>query len=77
VVAGLAARVDAAGAAADAEVVLAAGAVGEQVPDDDQDGAGDEGLEFAAALEDPPVTLAEEGVRAPAAAAASPGIPLR
>ena len=74
-VAGLAVRVDAAGVAADAEVVLAAG---EQVPDDDQDGAGDQGLEFAAALEDPPVTLAGEGVRAPAAAAAaSPGIPLR
>jgi hypothetical protein len=52
VIAGFAVRVDAAGAAADAEVVLAAGAVGEQVPDDDQDGAGDQGLEFAAALED-------------------------
>ena len=36
----------------------------EQVPDDDQDGAGDrdQGLEFAAAFDDAPVAFAEEGV---------------
>src|SRR5579875_3950124 len=40
--------------------------VTEQVPDDDQDGAGDGdlGLGLAAAAGDPPVALAEEGVRA-------------
>jgi hypothetical protein len=57
VVAGLLGRVDAAG-------VVAGGRVGEQVPDDDQDGAGDgdEHLELAAALDDAPVAFAEEGV---------------
>src|SRR5215475_3053691 len=46
-----------------AEVVVAGGPVGEQVPDDDQDGAGDghEGFEFAAAAGQPTVALAEEG----------------
>jgi hypothetical protein len=45
---------------AGAEVLVAGGAVVEQVPDDDQDGAGDgdHGLELAAA----PVALPEEGV---------------
>ena len=40
------------------------GGVGEQLPDDDQDGAGDrdQGFEFAAAFDDAPVALAEEGV---------------
>ncbi len=47
-----------------AEVVEARGGVGQQVPDDDQDGAGDrnEGLEFAAAFDDAPIALAGEGV---------------
>ena len=40
------------------------GGVGEQIPDDDQDGAGDrdQGFEFAAAFDDAPVAFAEEGV---------------
>ena len=42
----------------------AGGGVGEQVPDDDQDGAGDrdQGFELAAAFDEAPVALAEEGV---------------
>ena len=56
--------VDAAGVVVGSEVVEAGGGVGEQVPDDDQDGAGDrdQGLELAAALDDAPVAFAEEGV---------------
>jgi len=48
---------------AGAEVVVAGGAVGEQVPDDDQDGAGDgdQGFELAAALGQAPVAFAGEG----------------
>ena len=51
---------------AGAEVGEPGGRVGEQVPDDDQDGAGhgDLGFGFAAAAGDPVVPLAEEGVRA-------------
>src|SRR6202171_4002512 len=46
------------------EVVEAGEGVGEQVPDDDQDGAGDrdQGLELAATFDDAAVALAEEGV---------------
>src|SRR6266511_302050 len=64
VVAGLAGRVDAAGVVAGAQVVVAGGGVGEQVPDDHQDGAGDgdQGLALAAALDQAPVALPEEGV---------------
>ena len=64
VVEGLAVLVDAGRVVVAAEVVEARGGVGEQVPDDDQDGAGDrdEGLELAAAFDQPPVALAEEGV---------------
>ena len=64
VVAGSAFGVDAAGVVVGAEVVEAGGGVGEQVPDDDEDGAGDgdERLEFAAAFDDAPVAFAEEGV---------------
>jgi hypothetical protein len=42
---------------------VAGTAVGEQVPDDHKDGPddGDEGLELAAALDDPPLPLAECG----------------
>ena len=49
---------------AGAEVVVAGGGVGEEMPDDHQDGTGDgdQGLELAAALDDPPVAFAEEGV---------------
>jgi len=63
-VAGLAAGVEAAGVVGGAEVVVAGVPVGEQVPDDDQDGAGggDQGFELAAALDQPPVPLAQEGV---------------
>jgi hypothetical protein len=39
--AGLAAGVDAAGVVVGAQVAEAGGGVGQQVPDDDQDGAGD------------------------------------
>ena len=64
VVAGLLGFVDAAGVVASTQVVVAGGGVGEQVPDDDQDGAGDgdQGLALAAAFDDAPVALAEEGV---------------
>src|SRR5512133_3841892 len=63
-VAGLAGGVDAVGVVVGAEVVEAGGGVGEQVPDDDQDGAGDgdQGLELADAFHETPVALAEEGV---------------
>ena len=46
-----------------AEVVEAGGRVGEQVQDNDQDRAGDrdDRFEFAAAFDQPPVALAEEG----------------
>src|ERR1039457_2131068 len=51
---------------AGAEVGVPGGRVGQQVPDDDQDGAGDGdlGLCLAAAAGDPPVALAEEGAGA-------------
>ena len=50
----LAVFVDAGRVVVAAEVVEARGGVGEQVPDDDQDGAGDrdEGLELAACFPD-------------------------
>src|SRR5436309_3815082 len=62
--AGLAVFVDPAGVVASAEVVVAGGAVGEQVPDDHQDGAGDgdQGFELSPALDQAPVAFAEEGV---------------
>nr|WP_260502437.1 hypothetical protein [Rhodococcus aetherivorans] len=46
------------------EFVEAGAGVGEQVPDDDEDraGNGDEGLELAAPLDDTPVAFAEESV---------------
>src|SRR6266568_5385360 len=64
VVAGLFVFVGAAGVVAGAEFMEGGGRVGEQVPDDHQDGAGDrdQGLELAAAPDDPPVAFAEEGV---------------
>src|ERR1022692_5098517 len=64
VIAGLAVLVSAAGVVAGAQLVVPGGGIGEQVPDDDQDGAGDgdQGLELADALHQPPVTLAKEGV---------------
>src|SRR6266496_4801609 len=64
VVAGFLALVDAVGVVVGAQVGIAGGGVGEQVPDDHQDGAGDgdQGLELAAALDQAPVALAEEGV---------------
>src|SRR5215218_2623645 len=63
-VAGLAALVDAAGVVVGAQIVEAGGGVGEQVPDDHQDGAGDgdQGLELADAPDQAAVALAEEGV---------------
>ena len=56
--------VDVAGVVVGSEVMEAGEGVGEQVPDDDQDGAGDrnQGLELAAAFDDAAVALAEEGV---------------
>src|SRR5215475_4867751 len=66
VVAGFLVFVGAAGVIAGAEFAEAGGAAGEQVPDDDQDGAGDgdQGFELAAAAGDPPVALAGEGAGA-------------
>src|SRR5260221_10368615 len=67
---------------AGAEVGEPVGGVGEQVPGDDQDGAGDCDLGLAAAAGDAAVPLAEEGLRAgravgrPAAGAAPPGLTL-
>src|SRR6266571_2959100 len=63
-VAGSAGLVDAGGVVVGAEVVEPGGGVGEQVPDDDEDGAGDgdEGFEFAAAFDQTPVAFTEEGV---------------
>jgi hypothetical protein len=71
--------VGAGGVVAGAELAVAGGRCGEQVPDDHQDGAGDgdQGLELAAAPDDPPVAFAGEvSVRA-VAAAASPRMSLR
>ena len=70
---------DAAGVVVGSEVVEAGAGIGQQVPDDDQDGAGDgdQRLEFAAAFDDAAVAFAEEGVVLAAAAAASPRTPLR
>ncbi len=58
--------VDAAFVVVGAEVAVGGGGVGEQVPDDDEDGTGDrdERLAFASAFDDAPVALAEEGVGA-------------
>src|SRR4029077_913755 len=63
VVAELAVGVGAGLVVAGAEVGEPGGGVGEQVPDDDQDGAGhgDLGLGLAAPAGDPAVALAEEG----------------
>src|ERR1700741_1774359 len=54
---------DAVGVVIGAEVVEAGGGVGEQVPDDDQEGARDrdQGLELAAAFDDAPVAFTQEG----------------
>src|SRR5574340_355104 len=56
--------VDAQGVVVGPEVVETREWIGQQVPDDDQDRAGDrnQGLELAAAFDDPSVALAEEGV---------------
>ena len=58
--------VDASRVVVGAEVVVAGTGVGQQVPDDDQDGPGDrdERLQLAAAFDDAAVPLAEEGVGA-------------
>ena len=58
-VADLASLVDAGGVVVGAEFVEAFGGVGEQVPDDDEDGSGDgdEGLELAATLDDASVAF--------------------
>src|SRR6266568_1559319 len=65
VVAGGAVFADALVVVAGAEVVVAGGGVGEQVPDDDQDGAGDrdEGLELAAAPGQAPLRAPDWMVR--------------
>lgn len=63
VAAGLAVGVDGGGVEVRAKVVVAGGAVDQEVPDDDQQGVGDrdERLEFAAAFDQSPVAFAEEG----------------
>ena len=70
---------DAAGVVIGSEFAEAGSRIVEQVPDDDEDGAGDghQGLEFAAAFDDATVAFTEEGVGLAAAAAASPRAPLR
>ena len=59
----LATLVDA-GVVVRAEVGEACGEIGQQVPDDDEDGSGDgrEGLELAVAFDQAPLAVAEEGV---------------
>ena len=63
-VAGLAVAVDSAGVVVGAQVMEAGGGIGEQVPDDHQDraGDGDQGLALADAPDQAAVALAEEGV---------------
>ena len=91
--AGFPGGVGAAGVVAGAQVVDAGGPAGQQVPDDDQDGAGDrdQGPEFAPAADDPPVALAgecagaggrgggfaEDGLEAGVSLAGPPGAVLR
>src|SRR3954453_4909272 len=69
---GLPVGVDASLVVVGAEVAVAGGGVGEQVPDDDQDGAGngDQGFAFTAAFDDASVAFGEEG---PAAAGGGGG----
>ena len=79
-VAGRAVAVDAAGVVVGAEVVEAGGGIGQQVPDDHQDGAGhgDQGLALADAPDQAAVALAQGKVSVLAAAvAASPSAALR
>src|SRR6267142_5775577 len=66
VVAHAAFDVDAAGVVVGSEIMEPGEGVSEQVPDGDQEGAGDrdQGLELAAAFDDAAVALAEEGVGA-------------
>ncbi len=63
---------DAGGVVVGAKIVEAGGRVGQQVPDDDHDGAGDrdQGLEFAAAFDQTPVALHRKVLVLAAAAAA-------
>ena len=63
-VSGLAVGVEAAGVVVRAEVDVAGVGVGEEVPDDHEDraGDGDEGSLLAAAADEAPVALAEERV---------------
>lgn len=64
VVADLALGHDASGVVVGSEVVKPGGGIGEQLPDDHQDGASDrdEGFKLAAAFDDAPVALPQEGV---------------
>ena len=72
--AGAAFGVDPAGVVVRAEVVVAGGGVGDEVPDDGEDGAADrnEGFEFASSFDQAPVAGAEKVSVFAAAAAASP-----
>ena len=65
-VAGLAGRIEVLGVPVGAEVAVAGGGVVHEVPDRDQDGAGDgdQGLEVTSAFDDAAVAGAEEGVGA-------------
>ena len=60
---GFAGGVDALVVVVRGEVVVAGGRVGEQVPDDHQDGAGngDEGLALASVFDYAPIAFGEEG----------------
>jgi hypothetical protein len=62
-VADLAVGVDVGGVEVGADVAVVGGGVGEEVPDDYEDGSGDgEGFEFAAAFDQASVAFTEEGV---------------
>lgn len=65
VVADLLVLVETIGVVVGAQVLEAGGGVGQQMPDDHQDGSGDrdQGLELASALDQAPVALTEEGFR--------------
>src|SRR2546423_7589420 len=78
-VAGLAVAVDAAGVVVGAQVTEAGGGIGQQVPDDHQDraGDGDQGFALADAPDQAAVALAEEVSVLAAAVAASPSALLR
>jgi hypothetical protein len=71
--------VAAAGVVIRSQIAEAGGGVRKQLPDNDQNGAGDcyEGFEFAAAFDQAPIAFTQEVSVLAAATAASPSTPLR